>query len=143
MSFNWDQLQLLLEQYKAVRDCSKNVKNIFYDISSWTDYRYQLSIFWNPLIIFRYDNNLRIIFILKNTTFNILGHRYMNGSCSYRREAEIWGGKKREKKEKSAFEQLDTLELAANGPKNINKCFKTFINAPIQQHLRFLLSPLC
>jgi hypothetical protein len=40
-----------------------------------------------------------------------------NGTCSYRREAEIWGGKKRKKKEKSVFEQLDTLELAANGPR--------------------------
>jgi hypothetical protein len=26
---------------------------------------------------------------------------------------------------------------------NIYKCFKTFINAPIQQYLRFLLSPHC
>jgi hypothetical protein len=47
----------------------------------------------------------------------VLWHVDSIGTCSYRREAEIWGGKKREKKEKSVFEQLDTLELAANGPK--------------------------
>jgi hypothetical protein len=43
--------------------------------------------------------------------------RAPNGTCSYRREAEIWGEKKRKTKEKSVFEQLDTLELAANGPR--------------------------
>jgi hypothetical protein len=41
----------------------------------------------------------------------------VNGTCSYPREAEIWGGKKRKKKKKSVFEQLDTLELAAYGPR--------------------------
>jgi organic radical activating enzyme len=41
---------------------------------------------------------------------------FCNGTCSYCREAEIWAERKG-KKEKSVFEQLDTLELAANGPK--------------------------
>jgi hypothetical protein len=39
-----------------------------------------------------------------------------NGTCLKRREAEIWGEKKK-KNEKSVFEQLVTLELAANGPR--------------------------
>jgi lysophospholipid hydrolase len=62
---------------KAVRYCSEKLSIIFSDISSWIDYRYRLSIFWEPPIIFRFGNNLLIIFDIKRHPLNINCNRYI------------------------------------------------------------------
>jgi hypothetical protein len=67
----------LLKYKKAVRYCSKKLSIIFFNISSWTDYRYRLSIFWKPPIIFRYGNNLLIIFDIERDPLNISCNMYI------------------------------------------------------------------
>jgi hypothetical protein len=49
---------------------------IFFNISSFTDFRYRLSIFWKKLIIFLCVENLLIIFNLKNQTANNFSNRF-------------------------------------------------------------------
>jgi hypothetical protein len=63
--------------FKAVRYCSEKLSIIFSDISSWTDYRYRLSIFWEPPIILRYGDNLPIIFHIERHLLNIPCNRYI------------------------------------------------------------------
>jgi hypothetical protein len=62
---------------KAVRYCSEKLSISFSVISSWTDYRYRLLIFWEPPIIFRYGNNLPIIFYIERHSLNINCNRYI------------------------------------------------------------------
>jgi hypothetical protein len=64
--------------YRAVQYCSKNVIIIVSAISSSTDYRYRLSIFWKPPIIFRYVDNLPIILNFEWHPLNINCNKYIN-----------------------------------------------------------------
>jgi hypothetical protein len=62
---------------KAVRYCSEFILITFSDISSWTNYRYRLSIFLEPPIIFQYSNNVSIIFYIERHPLNINCNRYI------------------------------------------------------------------
>jgi hypothetical protein len=72
----------LLPGTKAVRYCSEKLSITFSNISSWTNYRYRLSIFWEPLIIFRYGDDLPIIFYIERHPLNI--------NCNSYIETKLW-----------------------------------------------------
>jgi hypothetical protein len=62
--------------FKAVQYSSEIFSIIISDILSWTDYRYQLSIFWKPPITFRYGNNLPIIFSNLTMSYVCQAHQW-------------------------------------------------------------------
>jgi hypothetical protein len=66
-----------VRQKKSCAILLKKISLIFSDISSWTDYGYRLPIFWKPPLIFRYGNNLLIIFDIERDPLNINCNRYI------------------------------------------------------------------